>query len=219
MFTYSPMSHARLAAHLEQLQQLCKIDEATIKTIYGQGEPDIDLSKIEYSYSIPLYQKIIFRFRSESRLVGRFFRGLDPGNQHMLLSHYKLASDGHELVEFLAFLTTSLGLYDLEQLSLASAIYDYDHFISHITNDAELNTQIITRIHRSHGDDITKVASTVNKVVKLVEDNHTIKRQKYLMKRKLKLWQTNEIEFFLALSLPSQVSVLAKYNEAYCRYA
>lgn len=76
-------------AHLS-LQKLSDITEIDIMNIWIKpGEPT-DISNLVYDYDIPLYQKMIFRFRNGFKSPAFLYNGIDPNNQNILLKYFGL---------------------------------------------------------------------------------------------------------------------------------
>jgi hypothetical protein len=72
-----------------------------------------ELETLEYHYSLPLFCKMIFRFRQEACCTG-LFRGCDPNNQTRLMNYFKLSwEQGYALLEFLHWTRYSLGPVDI----------------------------------------------------------------------------------------------------------
>ena len=108
--------------------------EEDIRTIWIEGneDPNVDLATIEYNYDIPLYQKMIFRFRNCRFSVPQFYHQIDPGNQRVMLLHYckeelmqltlqLTCTNDNEIMEFVAWLANGLGSYDITMI-------EFDHF-------------------------------------------------------------------------------------------
>lgn len=111
-----------LSRHELHLKQISLMSEEDIRTIWIKPSEDksVDLSTITYNYDIPLYQKMIFRFRQCSLSAPRFFQQIDPGNQQVMLCHfvhnYVTIKELQELMEFMAWISNGLGIYDVTRL-------------------------------------------------------------------------------------------------------
>jgi len=64
----------------KQLVEFSNITENQIRDIwYNNGEEYLnDFTNLEYKGDIPLYQKMIFRFRNGGNKASRLFNGCDP---------------------------------------------------------------------------------------------------------------------------------------------
>jgi hypothetical protein len=115
-----PMKHLtleQLSSKRDNLMKFSTINEQDIQKVWRQNsEKEYDneeLKELKYSWDLPLFCKIIFRLRQEGCCTG-LFRGLDPGNQSILLRYFGLSwEEGHPLVEFLHWTRYSLGPYDI----------------------------------------------------------------------------------------------------------
>lgn len=119
MYRLHQITIESLNKHKDDLINLSNIDEFKIRDIwYHSGDIYLDnFVKIEYDFDIPLYQKMIFRYRNGGNLATRLYQGLDPGNRNRLLLNYNLYySDNNELMEFLAWIANGLGIIDIINL-------------------------------------------------------------------------------------------------------
>ena len=119
MITLHHITQEWLGRYKTQIMNLSDMTEDDIRKIWIRpGEdPNVDLSTIVYNYDIPLYQKMIFRYRHCSHSAPAFFRQIDPGNQMRMLAYFLLF--GHnvrELIEFFAWIANGLGAYDIVML-------------------------------------------------------------------------------------------------------
>src|SRR5436190_22915826 len=108
-----------LNKYKNQLLNLSNIDEFKIRDIWiKQDDQYLDnFSNLQYNFEIPLYQKMIFRYRNGNKLSTRLYQGLDPCNKTRILYNYGLYyEDAHELMEFLAWIANGLGIYDILKL-------------------------------------------------------------------------------------------------------
>ena len=136
------MNHITLVAiekFKSKLIKFSKMTEEDIMAIWiepSNGEDvTIDLSKIEYKWDIPLYQKMIFRYRNCQHSAPRFVHQLTPGNQNQVLHYFDLTMDisqlaeyilnkegpfhslySRDLIEFFAWIANGLGSYDIVML-------------------------------------------------------------------------------------------------------
>lgn len=102
----------------QNLINFSNITEENIRDIwFTNGDVYIDdLTLLEYHWSIPLYQKMIFRYRNSDKLASKFFRGCDPYNQMILLRKFHMYHENKDLIDFFSWISTSLGVYDIVQL-------------------------------------------------------------------------------------------------------
>ena len=117
-----PMKHItleQLNRYKEKLVAFSNITEENIRSIWiKDGEdPNVDLTTIEYNWDIPLYQKMIFRFRNCNKSAPAFFRQIDPGNQQRMLWFFILFGlRDNEIIEFFAWIANGLGVYNITKL-------------------------------------------------------------------------------------------------------
>ena len=105
-----------LNLHKEKLVKLSYMTKTDIRNIWITVDEDknVDLESIEYHWSIPLYQKMIFRFINCDMSVPQFFHQIDICNQGSMLYYFKFfAYDSRELVEFFAWIANGLGAYNI----------------------------------------------------------------------------------------------------------
>jgi len=101
----------------KQLNQISEMKEEDIRAMWIQPGESSDISNLQYNWSIPLYQKMIFRFRQCEQSPFRFCNQIDPNNQGRVMSYYKIYDDfSNQLINFFAWLKNGLGIYDLFEL-------------------------------------------------------------------------------------------------------
>lgn len=77
---------------------------------------------LPYRWEDPLYMKMIHRFRNCANRIAVFFHQIDPGNQHLLLRQYlslfyvKNPSLAMESVDFMAWISNMLGIYEIKTI-------------------------------------------------------------------------------------------------------
>ena len=139
MFALHRITLQWIAKFKLQLLKLSYLTEEDIRDIWiRQGEDmTVDLSTIIYNYDIPLYQKMIFRFRNCNNSAVRFFHQIDPCNQGIVLRRFGLIFNNMtevselcntknpielllrgtgELVEFFSWIANGLGSYNITML-------------------------------------------------------------------------------------------------------
>lgn len=100
-----------------QLNQMSDMKEVDIRALWMQPGEDPDISNLQYNWNIPLYQKMIFRFRQCEQSPFRFCNQIDPGNQGRMLSYYHIYDDNEkQLINFFSWLKNGIGQYDLYEL-------------------------------------------------------------------------------------------------------
>ncbi len=80
MFSYFKKQHINLdiiKEHKFELIKFAHIKESDIQKIWRQSnEPELrDFTNLTYCYEIPLYQKMIFRFRNGNNRTSRLYQG------------------------------------------------------------------------------------------------------------------------------------------------
>lgn len=101
----------------KQLNQLSEMKEEDVRALWIQPGESPDISNLQYNWNIPLYQKMIFRFRQCEQSPFRFCNQIDPVNQSRMMSYYQIYDDyGNQLINFFAWLKNGLGVYDLFEL-------------------------------------------------------------------------------------------------------
>lgn len=120
-------------SYANQLFQFSNITESDIRDIWIKDNEEYleDFSNLKYDYSIPLYQKMIFRFRNGGNLATRLYDGRDPGNKRRLTSYFGLHQSNRipvrriisglqihhdELIEFMSWIANGLGVHDIAEL-------------------------------------------------------------------------------------------------------
>lgn len=114
-----PMKHISIEwinLYKQNLITFSNITEMDIRDIWiRKGDIYVDnFSELEYDYDIPLYQKMIFRYRNGNNLATRLFQGCDPCNKRRLLNNFNMIYENtHELIEFFAWISNGLGVYNI----------------------------------------------------------------------------------------------------------
>jgi hypothetical protein len=118
----------KLFEHQQELLEFALLDEETIMRIWiKSGEVVInDFNDITYNFQMPLYQKMILRFRREGMSCPAVFcKTLDPSNQRLLLSRYHMYySDVFTIVEFMAQIKVGMGLSDLTTIGFNDTVIE-----------------------------------------------------------------------------------------------
>jgi hypothetical protein len=102
-----------------ELIMFSNITEIQIRDIwYTKGEEYLtEFDKLEYFWNIPLYQKMIFRYRNGNNLATTLYQGCDPCNQRRLLGYFRMFySDVYEVIEFLRWIANYLMVIDILEL-------------------------------------------------------------------------------------------------------
>ena len=71
----------------KQLTNLSNMTEEDIKSMWIMPNEDSDISNLQYNWNIPLYQKMIFRFRQCEQSPFRFCNQIDPVNQYRMMMY------------------------------------------------------------------------------------------------------------------------------------
>lgn len=100
----------------EELNHISDMKEEDVRDIWIQPYENFDITSLQYNYNIPLYQKMIFRFRQCEQSPFRFCSQLDPNNQFRMLSYYKIYDDNKQLINFCSWLKNGIGIHDLYEL-------------------------------------------------------------------------------------------------------
>lgn len=130
----------------DKLINFSNIGEMNIRDIwYKDGEEYLnDFSNMEYNYNIPLYQKMIFRFRNNNRSAPLLFSGCDPHNKNRLLLYFGIcAEEKCEMIEFFKWLNNEI--YHLE-LNIDKLPNDYIKF--YFTLSEEKQKELITKFNK-----------------------------------------------------------------------
>jgi hypothetical protein len=111
------MTLSFISKYHKQLDRLSEMKEEDVRALWIQPGDDPDISNLQYNWSIPLYQKMIFRFRQCEQSPFRFCNQIDPVNQSRMMSYYQIYDDfNRQLIDFFAWLKNGLGVYDLYEL-------------------------------------------------------------------------------------------------------
>jgi len=91
--------------------------EEDVRALWILPGEDPDISDLKYHWNIPLYQKMIFRFRQCEQSPFRFCNQIDPVNQDRMMSYYQIYDlFEKQLINFFSWLKNGLGVYDLYEL-------------------------------------------------------------------------------------------------------
>jgi hypothetical protein len=109
-----PVSITNLLKYENSLKLFSDITELQIQDIWiKKGEPS-DITDIMYDYNIPLYQKMILRYRNGGHLTTRLFTGCDPNNQNLLLLYFNMKyNECHNMIDFFVWISESLSILDV----------------------------------------------------------------------------------------------------------
>lgn len=112
----------------DNLINFSNITEYDIQDIWhNPSEPFLtDFSLLQYDYDIPLYQKMIFRYRNGYNLATNLYQGCDPCNKRKLLYHFDMLYDNiYEIIDFFAWISHGLGPYHIKELKPADENDNY----------------------------------------------------------------------------------------------
>ena len=111
LFKYKHIKQTEINNLKSKLLNFAHITEQDIRDVWRKPNEELvnDFSKIVYNYSVPLYQKMIFRFRNENKSAPMLYKGCDPGNQRQLMTYFGLYSfdDISNVIEFMAWIKYS----------------------------------------------------------------------------------------------------------------
>ena len=139
------MEHVALnfiKSHYKELNVISQIKENTIQRIWGANS-DEKLDDI-YTYNMPLYKKMVFRFRNtitspfKNPSPFQFVKQVDPGNQRKFMSYFGIHNNERDLIEFFGWLRCGLGVYDiseLQQLNSIEEVYETEMYKLFIQNE------------------------------------------------------------------------------------
>ena len=76
--------------HEASLRHINTLDETTIQRIWRKPgeEPMENLAPIIYDFQMPMYKKMILRFRNNGRSKIYFWNEIDPCNRQLLLAYF-----------------------------------------------------------------------------------------------------------------------------------
>src|SRR5579885_2536997 len=114
----SPITLESLNKHKKLLIDFSNLNENKIRDIWYRSNDEFveDLTQIKYDYNIPLYQKMIFRFRNGFNKSILLFNGCDPCNQSLLLNSMGLFNSESSLIYFFVWINCNLSSYENKQL-------------------------------------------------------------------------------------------------------
>lgn len=110
------ITHALINKYKTNILNLSHITEAEIRDIWhNPGEEYLtDFTSLIYDFDIPLYQKMIFRFRNGSNLAVILYQGCDPSNKRRILYTYNMFyEEVSDLMEFFAWIANGLGIHHI----------------------------------------------------------------------------------------------------------
>lgn len=120
----TPIRLDKLQDYKQKLLQISELDEFTIRDIWRLDDETClsDFRDMKYHWNIPLYQKMIFRFWQADHMASKFYRGLDPGNQNMLLNHFNVSwKEFHQIIEFFAWISNGLAIFEINKMDCNGA--------------------------------------------------------------------------------------------------
>lgn len=122
------ITYESLSEQKQRLEKMSAMTEFDIQVIWRESyeQKCDDFKDLVYNYDIPLYQKMIFRFRHAEMSPSKFIKQLDPVNQQRILSYLQIYDT--QLVEFLAWLKNGIGIFDLHSMQTeVSSIDDVEN--------------------------------------------------------------------------------------------
>lgn len=105
-----------ISKNKDKLLKMSQISEPDIRDIWIVKNDikvgNSNLKDIVYKWDIPLYQKMIFRFRNCQGCIARFWNQVDPCNRQKLLTYYKIYDKSNDMMEFFAWIKNHIRTYD-----------------------------------------------------------------------------------------------------------
>jgi hypothetical protein len=94
--------------------------ETDIMNIWRESSEEklVSFDDLKYNWNIPLYQKMIFRFREANKLAIHLYSGCDPNNRAMLLNFFEIdcsCASYYGVMDFFLWIASGLGPYYIEQ--------------------------------------------------------------------------------------------------------
>ena len=109
-----------VARYRKEFLAMSHITERQIRDFWlEQGDEkvaDDELANIKYHYMIPLYQKMIFRFRNCGGCISRFWNQIDPNNRFKLLARFDIRESVDDTMNFFAWIKNLISGCELGQL-------------------------------------------------------------------------------------------------------
>ena len=112
-----------LLQHQEDFLRISLLSEEDIQNIWRQPRETKlsaeEIRNMRYNYDIPLFQKMIFRFRQNHQQPACFYNNIDMCNQRLFLSYYDLSLMTDSIangLNFLAWITNMISEYEMQQL-------------------------------------------------------------------------------------------------------
>lgn len=105
----------------ELILNISKITQNDIMCIWKEPDEEIicDFDNIEYNYSMPLYKKMILRFKREGKNdPSVFIKTLDQSNQYRISVWFGIYN--YKLFEFFAYIKNHFGSYQIDEIGLNS---------------------------------------------------------------------------------------------------
>jgi len=97
-----------------------------IRKVWGDPNDGVDLVNLEYHWNIPLYQKMIFRFRHSSKSPFAFCNSCDPSNMERMPNYYGIYSNVKTLVYFFAWIKNQLCIIDFYDMFVTDKTWHMD---------------------------------------------------------------------------------------------
>jgi len=115
MYKLKHLNHTTIDNLKDHLLNFSRITEHDIRNIWKKPDEEYldDFSKLVYSFYIPLYQKMIFRYRNGGNSAPMLYKGCDPCNQYLLGKYFGLCTsnsgqqNASDIIEFMAWLKSS----------------------------------------------------------------------------------------------------------------
>lgn len=133
-----PITLSFIDSFKEQLHVMSNATEVDVTKIFG-GDPNLIVDNI-YSFDMPLYKKMVFRYRNANNSIIQLCREVDPGNQQRVLNYFNLSYfdlSFKDLLEFFGYIHNMMGSYHVENL-LEGAVLD-SHAMKELLNLKKYN--------------------------------------------------------------------------------
>jgi hypothetical protein len=211
-FTLSLTDIANSRKILEQFRGFNELDIQKIWRRTGQPELSIDeLAGLKYDYDIPLYQKMIFRYRQGKSRFSLLYSGIDDFNKTILLQYfgiYRFSPSSSAIINILDLLRHIT--YWLAEYQICEILYDIGSDIN-LSDLADLDFSDAPEL-QTH--DLQTLLTNRNEVQNQLLHQKMFDRQfkEFKNSELYHLLHTNEISFLLSLTPEQQQRFIDQYT-------
>lgn len=151
------INQSDLLSQKSQLMDVSLLSPNDIMLIWRKPNEETisDFDNIEYNFMMPLYKKMILRFKNEGRSdPAAFIKSMDPSNQNKISLWYGIYN--YKIFEFFAYLKNQFSVYQIDEMDMDSNAWKSNTSIKFFFDLSETNQKRLIDMYNKTFDELIK---------------------------------------------------------------